>query len=652
MKLSVIIVNYNVKYFLEQCLYSVREAGRGMAVEVYVVDNNSVDGSCAMVKEKFPEVILIENKDNVGFSKANNQAIRISSGEYVLLLNPDTVVEADTFSKCTAFMDAHPQAGGLGVKMIDGEGKYLPESKRGIPTPDVAFYKISGLIKLFPKSKKYARYYLGHLSNEETCEIEILAGAFMLMRRSVLDQTGLLDETFFMYGEDIDLSYRIMQAGYKNYYFPETRIIHYKGESTKKGSLNYVYTFHNAMAIFARKHFSQKNAKIFTFCIQTAIFLQAFLSLIKRVSKNLFLPVLDFLVLWGGFAVIQHYWSQYFFNNTTYFPREYLHIAVPIYILIWLICVFFAGGYEKPVKPAKIEKGLLIGSLLILVIYSLLEPEYRYSRVMIILGSIWALISLVSIRWILHALKIKSFQIERSENKRFVIIGETEETIRVADLLRSSAVVPEFIGMVSTCKDDVIDNPNFIGNITQINEILRVYKIDEIIFCSKNISSGQIMQSMSELSLSKINFKIAPPESIFIIGSNSINTSDELYIHNISAINSPENRRNKRLFDIGISLLFLIISPVLLCIAKKRTHLFPNIFRTLVGNKTWVGYGGSGNLQNLPLLKPSVIHLTEGFQNNLLSDELIDKFNLLYARNYKVSTDLSLLLKEIRSVGN
>jgi GT2 family glycosyltransferase len=247
MKLSVIIVNYNVIHFLEQCLLSVQKAISGLEVEVFVVDNNSVDGSVSMVREKFPWVNLIANNDNPGFSKANNQAIKVSKGEYVLLLNPDTVVEEDTFSKCIAFMDQHPDAGGLGVKMVDGKGEFLPESKRGLPTPEVAFYKLSGLSRLFPKSKRFGQYHLTYLSREETHKIDVLSGAFMMMRRETLEKSGLLDETFFMYGEDIDLSYRIKLAGYNNYYFPETRIIHYKGESTKKSSVNYVYTFYNAM---------------------------------------------------------------------------------------------------------------------------------------------------------------------------------------------------------------------------------------------------------------------------------------------------------------------------------------------------------------------------------------------------------------------
>ena len=203
MKLSVVIVNYNVKYFLEQCLHSVQNACRGLDAEVFVVDNDSVDGSVKMVKEKFPEVLLIENKDNKGFSAANNQAIRKSSGEYVLLLNPDTIVEDDTLRKVVDFMDEHPDAGGLGVKMLDGKGKFLPESKRGLPLPSVAFFKVFGLSSLFPRSRLFSTYHLGYLDKDKTHIVDVLAGAFMLLRKTVLDKTGLLDEAFFMYGEDI-----------------------------------------------------------------------------------------------------------------------------------------------------------------------------------------------------------------------------------------------------------------------------------------------------------------------------------------------------------------------------------------------------------------------------------------------------------------
>ena len=259
MTLSVVIVNYNVKYFLKQCLSSVFGSQRRLAcdselgLDVWVVDNDSVDGSVEMVCSEFPDVHVIENHENVGFAKANNMALAQATGDCLLLLNPDTIVESDTFVRCVDFMQSHADCGGLCVKMVDGEGRYLKESKRGFPTPEASFYKISGLIRLFPHSRRFAAYYMGHLPDDEDNDIEIMPGAFLMFRREVYSQIGGLDESYFMYGEDIDFSWRIHLAGWKNHYLPQARIVHYKGESTKKGSMNYVYTFYNAMVIFVKK---------------------------------------------------------------------------------------------------------------------------------------------------------------------------------------------------------------------------------------------------------------------------------------------------------------------------------------------------------------------------------------------------------------
>ncbi len=234
MELSIIIVNYNVKHFLEQCLNSVYKATNGIEAEIIVIDNNSVDGSLNLIREKFKDVILVSNKKNTGFSVANNQGIKMAKGNNILLLNPDTVVQEDTFIKCLEFLDNHKDAGALGVKMYDGNGRFLPESKRGLPTPLVAFYKIFGLAYLFPQSKVFGNYHLGFLSKNEDHKVDILSGAFMMIKKEVLEKVGLLDEAFFMYGEDIDLSYKALKKGYSNYYLGDVKIIHFKGESTDK----------------------------------------------------------------------------------------------------------------------------------------------------------------------------------------------------------------------------------------------------------------------------------------------------------------------------------------------------------------------------------------------------------------------------------
>ncbi|HPI45939.1 MAG TPA: glycosyltransferase, partial [Tenuifilaceae bacterium] len=404
MELSVIIVNYNVKHFLEQCLMSVHSALKDIDAEVFVVDNASSDDSCSMVKQKFPTVKLIENYQNVGFSKANNQAIAQSQGKYILLLNPDTVVQEDTFTKCIAFMNSHSDAGAITVKMIDGKGNYLPESKRGFPSPWVSFFKIFGLTSLFPKSKIFARYYLGHLDKNATNQIDVLPGAFMFIKKEALNKSGLLDEQFFMYGEDIDLSYRITQAGYKNYYYPECQIIHYKGESTKKGSLNYVLIFYKAMIIFAKKHFKSNKASTFIILINFAIYFRAFLSIIKRIINTLWLPTLDALLIALGLLTITPIWENFRFQSSNVYPTEYVAILGSFYIIAWLLTLWINGAYDKPQKLTDSIKGILTGSILILVVYSILPNEIRFSRAIILLTGFWALISTLSVRFLLSKL--------------------------------------------------------------------------------------------------------------------------------------------------------------------------------------------------------------------------------------------------------
>jgi O-antigen biosynthesis protein len=650
MELSVIIVNYNVKHFLEQCLHSVLRASKTISAEIYVVDNNSVDGSTQLVKEKFPQVHLIENKENAGFSKANNQVIRLAKGKYILLLNPDTVVEEDTFSKVIRFMDEHPDAGGLGVKMIDGKGNFLPESKRGLPTPWVAFCKMFGLSKLFPKSKKFGKYHLSYLDENEIHEVEVLAGAFMLMRKETLDKVGLLDETFFMYGEDIDLSYRITQGGYKNYYFPETTIIHYKGESTKKGSLNYVKVFYKAMIIFAQKHFSGGKANTFSFLLNLAIWFRAFLSVLKRIIDRFFLPFLDAAIIYAGFLLLTPFWENVRYEPG-YYPPDFLQWVVPIYILFWLAAIFFSGGYKKPVNLFYVARGILWGTIAILLVYSLVDEEYRFSRALILMGSVWAVVILTFYRLLFHKLKWKTFGLDIKRSKKIAIAGHPEEAARVRKILQQTRIKSEFSGFISI--DETDRGTNYIGSLNQLNEIVRINRIDEIIFCAENMSSAEIIRAMLELTSLDIDFKIAPPESISIIGSNSIHTAGDLYVVHINAITNPANRRRKRLFDFSTALMVLIVSPVLIWFFNKKGRLLKNTWQVLSGKKSWVGYSKSmENQSELPGIKPGILSPADMFDNSTSEPTRNHRLNVLYARNYSVFTDAEILLKGWKNIGN
>ncbi len=376
MKLSVIIVSYNVINFLEQCLLSVEKAAMGIGTEIFVVDNNSPDGSADMVAKKFPGVNLIRNLNNVGFSRANNQALPYAKGEYVLFLNPDTLVEEDTFIKCIDFMDSRTDAGAMGVKMNDGNGRYLPESKRSIPTPMVAFYKISGLTALFPRSKLFGKYYLGHLDRDRTHEIEVLTGAFFLARKAALDEAGWFDEDFFMYGEDIDLSLRILKKGYRVWYYPGTSIIHYKGESTRKSSINYVLIFYRAMIIYARKHFVPPGTFLLLPLLYVAIWFRAGLSIARRVFERIMLPALDAAAIFTGYLLIPSAWEEHLSFSGPGYPEESRLVLIPALIIVWVVSIYLSGGYKDPPDISAALRGLLYGSLAILIVYAMLSTGW------------------------------------------------------------------------------------------------------------------------------------------------------------------------------------------------------------------------------------------------------------------------------------
>jgi hypothetical protein len=549
-------------------------------------------------------------------------------------------------------MDSHADAGGLGVKMVDGTGHFLPESKRGLPTPGVAFCKVFGLSRLFPKSKTFNKYHLGYLDKDKTHQVEILAGAFMLMRKKVLDEVGLLDESFFMYGEDIDLSYRIIKAGYHNYYFPDTRIIHYKGESTKKGSLNYVFVFYNAMIIFARKHYSQKNARLFSLLINMAIYFRAFLSISSRILKNAVLPLLDASMLYAGLAIIARILEQQvIYPWGGHYPIELYLFAIPAFISVWMISIYYSGGYDKPVSLWKSFRGLATGTIIILVVYALLPENFRFSRSLIIAGTALGLVALSFSRILLHFLRINGYRLNASNSKRFAVVGEAPEVQRVADLLQKALVKPGFIGIINSgmAKEDKSD---YLGNLSQIKDIINVYAIDELIFCAKDMPAENIIDQMSALQHTEVEYKIAPPESMSIIGSNSIDTAGDLYVIDINSIGKFQNKRSKRVFDVGVGLLLLASYPATVFITGHPANYLRNIFKVLLGLKSITGYHPMEQHDHkLPDIRSGIIFPTDVLDVPNPDIQTIGRLNMLYSRDYRIGNEFRLLYKGFRFLG-
>lgn len=634
MKLSVIIVNYNVRAYLEQCLRTVFTALEGVDGEVFVVDNLSTDGSVEMVRSKFPQVKLIANTENVGFSRANNQAIRISQGEYVLLLNPDTVVGEDVFRSVIGFMDGNALIGGLGVKMIDGTGRFLPESKRGLPTPQVAFFKIIGLTRLFPKSKLFGRYHLGHLPENEAAPIEILSGACMFLRKGTLDEVGLLDENFFMYGEDIDLSYRITLAGYENWYFPEARIIHYKGESTKKSSVNYVFVFYNAMAIFARKHFSGRGAGIFPTLINGSIYLSAAAAIAVRFLDRAMLPLLDLLAVLLVLTlspIVPERWPM--------LQELGLDLGLGLGVVGWLALF---GGYDRPIRAGRPFKAMAVFFLMVLTVI-VLTGRWHEGSLAIGWHILGAALIFSATRLVLHALRISGFGLRRKERERVIAVGSEQSSREALALLWQTHYGLGHTGTIDPATPQALPE--------NLSATIRSGAIGEVVFCAGDLSWGRIIDHIERLRSTRATFKIAQPGNEFIIGPNSIESLHDLFMLEDHALNGPMARRNKRILDVVFTILLLLGLPVVILLVRSPRGLLRNCIAVLKGDRSWVGYHPAhGRQPRLPAIPAGILHPLIGVKG--IPDHLaIARANIIYAKDHGPWLDLGLLMRGFRLLG-
>lgn len=648
MKVSVVIVNYNVKYFLEVCLHSVERALAGIASEIFVVDNNSQDGSCALVREKFPSVILIENKENIGFGRANNQAVALAKGTYILFLNPDTVLPEDFFSKTLAYMEAHPEAGGIGPRLIDGKGKFAPDAKKSFPSLSVALFKGTGINKLFPRSPYFNKYYAVHIGELETAHVDALSGCCMMMRKTAIDKAGgAFDEDYFMYFEDGDLCYRIRQAGYVNIYFPETTVIHYKGESTKKTTLSYVKMFNEAFAIFAQKHYSRQYAKLFLLFIKTGVILRAILSAAKTGLRVFRMPLFDAVVLLLTLWFIKEFWMEQV-KNIQPIPFRSVYLTFPAYIFIWIACLFLNGTYDQPYRGVRVVRGMLIGSVLCLAYFGLLPPELRYSRAIIILTGFIGAMLLLFLHEVFYRIGI--FKLVRYDALpgKAVIVADENAFRQTREILQQVHYAPEIYGRVSQHETD---ENNTLSNLPQIKPLLFTAGIDEVIFCVNGLRYAEIIKQM-QLCGEAYEYKIHLPGSRSFVGSNSSHTAGDLYTadkrFNLSKFSE---QRNKRVVDISLALGLILLSPIIIFFVKQPGGFLRNCFSVLWGKKTWIGYGASHKTMALPPLKPSVLpvyNILEGYE----PDENIKRLaDMAYAERYNAAQDVGLLLRNFRFLG-
>lgn len=652
-EVSVIIVNYNVKELLAQCIESIFLASRNIKTEIIIVDNNSFDGSVEYIKKKYPnhpDIKIIASEINLGFAKANNLGAKSASGEYLLILNPDTILQEDTIEKTLNFYKQNKDAGAVTCKLILPSGKLDLACRRSFPTPSVALYRITGLSRLFPRSRTFGKYNLTYLDENSTYEVDAIVGAFMLVKKSIYDSINGFDEEYFMYGEDIDICYRIKKAGYKIYYYPETGIIHYKGESTKKSSLSYVNNFYGAMQIFVRKNLQTK-FRLLDIIIKFSIFYRSFVSYTKRIFKVYYPVFIDLILIVAGMllAIRQRF---------EFFPFEVYRPVIIIYTLIWLVTLSVSGVYKTGDKFSIIKPlfGILIGFFVNSSVTYFFN-DFAFSRVVVLRTTFNAFLFLAIWRVIaniyLYSRKKSFFKSDKT-----LIIGRNDDTEEFINKLRKRIDSGyDFVGYISV-NSSAYDG--FIGNMNNLMDIIKSFKIKKIIFAKNELTNQLMLDTMWRLKNFNLNYKILSADNELLLGKTALDKIDDIYLLQIEYnINRKINIFAKRLFDISIGLFALItVYPFVIIAFKvfgikeekskllKKLLLIPGVVSgklSFVGRPTWdisstgQKFLGKNGLTGLVQLN---------FYKNLTSEE-IEYYNFYYAKNQSLSLDLEIILRTV-----
>ena len=643
MTLSIIIVNYNVRYFLEQCLYSVRKATLNLEAEVIVIDNHSSDQSVEYLQPRFPGIKWISNEQNTGFAKACNLGVRHASGNHILFLNPDTLLAEDALERCLQFMQQHAGAGAVGVRMIDGSGKFLKESKRSFPSPSTSLFKLMGLSRLFPHSRVFSRYHLGHLDAAKDHEVDVLAGAFMMVRRDVLEKVGLFDEAFFMYGEDVDLSYRIQKAGYKNYYIAQTEIIHFKGESTRRGSLNYVRLFYSAMSKFVKKHYGGGRATIFNSAIRVAIWLRALMSATAKLVKWIGLPVCDAILILCSFWIIKEVWTATVKPDNIY-PNALLLIAFPAFTLLYLTVAYYAGLYDRKYRALQLVRSTFIATLVLLALYSLLPEQYRFSRGIVVFGALLAFALISMLRSLLVKTKMLTQVRSKSSRPHILVAGSRHEYEALQSLLQKGKLHTKVIGRIAVAGKEA----DAIAELKETDRIIPALNAQEVVLCAGTLSYRNIISFIQTIR-HPVRLRFHECGSCSIVGSDSSTaTGETITAEGVYNLARPSYRRLKRLVDIMACLAFLLLLPLHFFVMRSPVAFVRHTFLVLVARQTWIGY--LSRSEKLPRLRPPVIASNGTAPGSEADQEKAFLIDHWYARNYEPLQDVKLIMENYRAM--
>ena len=668
--LSVIIVSYNVKSFLQHCINSVHKAAQGLNVEIFVVDNNSIDGTDEMVKRCFSDVHFIGNKENLGFGKANNQALKLSKGKYVLFLNPDTLVEENTFKAFLGFMDKNPKVGMAGPKILNSDGTLQLACRRSFPSPAVALPKLLGLSSLFPNSKIFGKYNLTYLDPDKSYSVDAISGSFMFCRGELIREMGGFDEDFFMYGEDLDLCRRIQLKEYLVYYLPETTIIHHKGESSKSAPFDSLLAFYKAMDIFFRKHFSSLYSFVTTLFFRLGIIAHLGLNFFGKVFQYIKRPLLDafIIALSISLAMFVRFPKEFWMEVQHFFP------VLGAYLGIYLLFLLLGGSYRRSKHfdfvraAANLIPGFIINGFLTFFFIPSAQSRIVYTIS-------FAFIILLIPLWRLYVSRHRSkhFQEHSEAARRTLVIGAGKEGHTIANTL---AKHPELGYLFVGFSDKDLSHPKTIGSTTDLSFLVRSRNIDHVIFSSDVFSLGEIISMMAELAHFPISIKIIPEKENMIFGKAAIESLDDISVIEMEyTILKPSWAFAKRFSDIFIALLLIIVFALLAypskwisasksvrfsddipkgriwCKSKNGKepwlYWYPMLFSLLRGDMTIVG-----DLKNIPegskrYYKPGMTSIMRSEKPSLPSPEEHERFIHYYMSNFSFVLDVEIIFKTL-----
>ena len=620
-----------------------------------MIDNASDDGSVDIIQDKFPSVKLIENKVNIGFGRANNQGLDIANGSYILFINPDCIVSEDTFDKMISFFKEHPDCGLAGCKILNSDGSLQLACRRSFPGPWTSFTKVTGLSNLLPKSRIFARYNLTYLNENQIYEVDAVSGSFMMVRREVYEKVGGFDEQFFMYGEDLDLCYRIQKAGFKVYYVPNTQIIHYKGESTKRSNLDETKLFYDAMHKFVKKHLS--SFPLVEVILRTAIGFRKLFTFLGKRKLALFTALADFVLFDFSLFIAEKVYKNYT-GWAGFDPHAYL-VIYTIPALIHIFVSTFSGVYKKDVVSVLRNIGAMLISFLILTSATFFFKQYAFSRAVVLITFVLFFIITTLYRVALKLFFRVGIKLDGTLNRRSVVIGTDSEAITIAEKLKKQkSEVHSFIGLIGKTSSEVgkqVKGFSVVGSINNIRNVLSEKKINEVILSSEELSYSEMMSIVSASKDDSVDFKIVGSDMNFVVGKSSVSMLDNIPLVEVTYnISSTSVRFLKMIFDYCLSFLVLIsIYPFIYLLAKlskKHTDfqkLILSVPSILTGKKSFVGPKKSISIGNVDLGKEGLTGLWY-IDDGTFSDS--EKLDFYYAKNQNIWLDLEILGKTLNKM--